>query len=79
LIGSAPLALDEGYEVFDRDASLADERAQRALGDLSMVGNREPAVWRLLVAKDDVAATLAIELVSELAERRSDFAPRDSR
>jgi hypothetical protein len=79
MLGSARSTSNEGDEVFDRDARLADECAQRALGDLPMVGDREPAVRRQGVAKDDVATTLAIELVPELSERGDGLAPGDAR
>ena len=78
MLGSARSASKERNEVFDRDAGLADERAQRALGHFSMVGNREPAIRRSGVAEDDVAAPLPIDLVPELTEGGDNLAPRDA-
>ena len=79
LLGSARSAANERDELFDRDSCLADEGAQRTLGNFSVVGDRQAAVGRLRVAEDDVAAPLPVELVPELAERRGNVAPRDAR
>lgn len=78
-LGLRQLCAEEGGELLDGDASLANESAQGALRNLAMIWNRETPVRRLRMAQDDVAATLPIDFVAELAKSSGGRPPGDSR
>jgi hypothetical protein len=67
------------HKLLDGDAGLSDKRAQGSLGDLSVIRNGEPTVRGARLPQDDVAALLAIHLVSELAKHGNGLAPRYAR
>src|SRR6266511_2115093 len=53
-------------ELFPGDAGLADKGAERAFGQLAMIGNSQtPTRW---MPQDDVAASLVVHFVTEFSE-----------
>jgi len=78
LLDSA-LRVEQCYELFDRDASLADQRSQSALRDFPVIRNCEPSKRRLAMSQNDVAALLAVDLVTQPAKGSHRFAPGDPR
>jgi hypothetical protein len=66
-------------ELSDGDPRFADQRSQSALREFAVIGNREPPERGIAVAQNDMTALLAIDLVSELAERRDRFSSGDAR
>ena len=78
LVGQRARSLaEQRSELVDGDARFANQGAQGARGELSMIWNGEAAVRGLGLAKDDVASPLPVDLVSELAKRGDCLAPRD--
>lgn len=50
----------QAAKLFHRRASLTDQRSQGSLGKFAVVGNRNPAVRGLGMAKNHVTAVLAV-------------------
>lgn len=55
-------------EVLDRKSGVADESSQRSLGQLLVLRDGKPAIRRVPVAEENVAAALAVELVADPAK-----------
>jgi hypothetical protein len=57
---------EQRLKFVDRQSSLPNDGAQRPFGDLAMVRHGQASVWRVFVAKRDVAAPLVVREVAEL-------------
>ena len=62
------MILQQPRELLDRKPSLSNQRPKRPLGKFLVIWNREPSMWRVIAAKDYVAAVLLIKVVSGFPE-----------
>jgi hypothetical protein len=76
LLGCA--RLQQRDEFIDRQAGLADECAEGALGNDPVIRDYEAPVRSIAMAKHDVAAPLAISLIPDPLERPDNLSPGDA-
>jgi hypothetical protein len=57
--------LKHAPKIIDREAGIPQESAKCAFRDLRVIGNDQPPVGRLAVAKDDVATSLPIDSIAK--------------
>jgi hypothetical protein len=62
-----------------QEACLADQGAQRALGEFPMIRNGQASMRRLRLRKDNMAAPLTIDLVPKAAKDSDRLAARNTR
>jgi hypothetical protein len=60
--------------LLDRKTRLAYDRAERAFGNLAMIGNYQSPMRRVVVAQNHVAAVLPIKFIAHLLERTDNLA-----
>jgi hypothetical protein len=66
-------------ELGDSQARLVDDIPQRALGQFAMIRHCQPAVRWLLMAKNDVASGLVVDLVPQPPQGSDRFPAGDDR
>lgn len=62
---AAGFGLKHAPKIIDSKAGIPQESAKRAFRNLRMIGNDQPPVGRLAVAKDDVATSLPIDGIAK--------------
>ena len=60
--------LKKRLEAFHAQSGLSDESPKGALGELTMIRDREAAMRRLMMANDDVTPRLVVDNVANLLE-----------
>lgn len=63
-IAVAEIVLDEP-KIIDSEAGIPQESARCAFRNLRVIGNDQPSIGWLIVAKDDVATSLPIDSIAK--------------